>query len=86
MKMKMYNYTETGIEYMQTKLTFWYEFSVCPECGKKLSPMNAIIVPHDYLCEECYRDCERYRQAVDQESNLRYARSILRHRLGEQDE
>jgi len=65
-----YTYTKTGIEYSMTKLTFWYEFPICPECGKQLQPENGLVVPHVYICQDCYENSPRYRNAVDNEHNL----------------
>lgn len=75
-----YRCTPQGVEYMEYKMDHWYHFSTCPECGKKLQPVNAIIMPHTYVCRDCYDTNERYHNAVENENNLRYERSCLKAR------
>jgi hypothetical protein len=78
-----YRYTDTGVEYIEFKMSRWYHLNVCPECGTKIpESINDIIVPHEYICDRCYQISERYRRVVDKEPNLRYARSVLQHRIG----
>ena len=62
---------------MEAKAGEWYQIGVCPECGKKLKATNDIIVPHRYICRDCYWNVDRYRRAVDQESSLSYDRDYI---------
>lgn len=68
--MRHYTSTPMGLNYREDQVRFWYQISVCPECGKKLEPENGLVVPHKYICEDCYWTSARYHQAVDDEPNL----------------
>ena len=72
-----YRYTDTGIEYVEYKMEFWYHFNVCPECGKKLKSINDIIIPPIHICNDCYCSNSKYKKIVDAEPNLKYHRSHL---------